>query len=111
MSSAEHCRVERLEKPYDSQSLDRAVAAYLVVGGMGCENCANRVNNALLTLKGVIAAKVYREEGIAIVAYQPEQVHPEALVKAVQGAGQDGKHHYIAELLDLSPARKAQEIG
>lgn len=108
MSNSEHCQVEMLEKPYDSQSLDRSVAAYLAIGGMGCEHCANRVNNALLSLESVIAVKIYLAEGMAIVAYQPEQIQPEVLVEAVQKAGQDSNHHYTAELWDLSPIGKAR---
>jgi len=110
MDKSDNCHVEKQEKPYDTQTLDRAMAAYLAVGGMGCQNCANRVNNALLSQEGVIATKVYLGEGIAIVAYQPEQIQPQALLAAVAAAGDGGKHRYTAELLDLSPAHKAQGI-
>ena len=74
------------------------MAAYLSVGGMGCPRCATRVRNGLLALPGVILAEVFLERGLAAAAYDPVQVSPEDLVRAVAGAGSDGRHRYWAEV-------------
>lgn len=106
----EDCHVEKVERCRDLRTLGQAMAVYLAVGGMGCEHCANRVNNALVALEGVVAVKVYLREGIAVVAYHPQQATLEDLQAAVETAGGDGRHRYTAQPLDLRPAREAQGI-
>lgn len=110
MNEREDCHVEKVERHRDSRALDQAMAVYLAVGGMGCEHCANRVNNALVALEGVVAVKVYLREGIVVVAYHPQQATLEDLQAAVEAAG-DGRHRYTAQPLDLRPAREAQGIA
>ena len=107
MSEHDNCHVDPLEKPIDSQAIEGAVAAYLQVGGMGCPNCAMRVRNGLLGLGGVFAADVDLAQGLAAAAYDPQQVTTEDLIQAVAGAGNDGHHHYFAQLIQQVPARQA----
>jgi copper chaperone CopZ len=111
MSEDGNCHVEAFEKPLDRDALSEAVAAYLSVGGMGCPNCAMRVRNGLLSLEGVFVAEVYLEQGIAAAAYDPGQVKPGDLVQAVALSGNDGRHHYWAELIREVPARQALDWG
>ena len=100
-TSTSNCHVDLIEKPLEQQALDRAQFALLLVQGMGCPNCARRVHNGLLALDGVLAVDVVLERGLAQVLYDPEQVSPIALLPAVAAAGNDGRHHYAAQLLGV----------
>lgn len=75
------------------------VAIRLLVGGMGCDNCAMRVRNALVRLDGVELAHVSVMPPIASVRYDPTRVTPEDLMAAVAGAGAYTRHRYIAAVL------------
>ncbi|GAB4528529.1 MAG: hypothetical protein Fur0018_14670 [Anaerolineales bacterium] len=109
MSESENCNcnVEPMEKPLDKEALASAQAAYLAVSGMGCPNCAARVRNGLLSVEGVLLADVQLQMGIAAAAYDPQRVTPETLVQAVAAAGNDGRHHYEAEVVKVLPANEA----
>jgi len=52
-------------------------------------------------------SEVFLEEGLLAVAYDPALVGPSDLVNAVLGAGNDTRHQYRAEILDLRPAKEA----
>lgn len=106
-----NCHVEPLEKPLDQAALSTAQAAILTVSGMGCPRCAMRVRNGLLGLDGVLLVNVILEMGIAAVAFVPEETTQASLVKAVAGAGNDGRHHYEAHLLQTMPANEAFSIA
>ena len=107
MSEHDNCHVDPVEKPLDREAIQSAVVAYLQVTGMGCPNCAMRVHNGLLGLEGVLAAEVALEHGLAAAAFDPERVNVEGLIQAVAGAGNDGRHHYVARLLKQVPASEA----
>lgn len=107
MIEHDNCYVEPLEKPLDEAALATAMAAYLAVRGMGCPRCALRVRNGLLGLEGVLLADVFLEQGLAAAAYDPQRVSLDDLVNAVAGAGNDGRHHYWAEVLTVIPATDA----
>ncbi len=106
----QECHVEPVEKPVDYAALEKAMVAYLGVGGMGCPRCAMRVRNALLQLDGVILAEVFLEQNLAAAAYDPERVTPEALVAAVASAGNDGRHHYWGQIAAILPAQEALKL-
>jgi copper chaperone CopZ len=103
----DECYVEPLEKPLDEAALESAMAAYLAVGGMGCPRCALRVRNGLLSLEGVLLADVLLEDCVAVAAYDPNRVTPEDLVQAVANAGNDGRHHYWAQVMAVMPVADA----
>ncbi len=107
MSEHENCHVEPLEKPVDQAALANATAVYLAVWGMGCPRCAMRVRNGLLSLEHVLFADVFLEKGLAITAYNPEQVSTDDLMIAVAMAGNDGRHNYRARVIDKVPATQA----
>lgn len=106
MSEHENCYVEPVEKLLDKNALLTAKVAFLSVTGMGCPNCAARVRNGLLRLKGVEYADIFLERGMATVAYRPEKVAAQDLITAVANAGNDGHHHYQARVLQTMPARE-----
>lgn len=106
MSEHENCYVEPIEKTPDKNALLMAEAAFLGVSGMGCPNCAMRVRNGLLNLEGVLYADVYLQNGVATVAYHPQQVTAAGLVTAVYESGNDGRHEYRAHVLQTMPARE-----
>ena len=107
MSENDNCQVEPVEKPLDEDALATAQAAYLYVSGMGCPRCATRVRNGLLALDGVILAEVYLEHNIAAAAFDPQRLTSEDLTQAVMNAGNDGKHHYQAQVAKILPASEA----
>ncbi|MBZ0296732.1 MAG: heavy-metal-associated domain-containing protein [Anaerolineae bacterium] len=107
MDQHHNCAVEPLEKSVDMMALAASTVAYLAVQGMGCSRCAMRVHNGLLRLDGTLAVDVFLEYGLAAVAYNPEQIKPAALLRAVFNAGNDGRHHYQATLVAEKPASEA----
>ena len=93
------CHVERLEKPYDREAVENAVTTYLRIQGMGCPNCAMRVRNGLLSLEGVYAVKIELERGLAAIVYNSESVITDDLIQAVASASNDGRHNYVARVI------------
>lgn len=106
MSEHENCHVEPLEKPVDNTALQTAQAAFLGVYGMGCPRCAMRVRNGLLLQNGVLFADVDLTRSMAVVAFDPHQVIPDDLTTAVANAGNDGRHHYQAFVMQTMPAQE-----
>lgn len=86
------------KKPVQAETA-RQSTAYLEIDGMGCGNCANRVRNALLKTYGVTAVAIDQPDGLGEVNFNPTLVTPDALVQAVQSAGNDGFHHHDARVL------------
>jgi copper chaperone CopZ len=107
MSDHDNCHVDAVEKPLDENALAQAEATFLGVSGMGCPTCAMRVRNGLLSLTGVLYADVNLPNGVAAVAYDPQQVTPMSLVTAVFESGNDGRHEYRAHVLQTMPASEA----
>lgn len=96
----ENCYVEPIYKnTVTADQLQMADRATLVVRGMGCQNCATRVRNSLLSLEGVHGVDVYLNMALAEVIYDREKIPPTELVAAVSRAGNDGRHQYRAELI------------
>jgi len=95
----ENCYVEPINKTTSADQIRKADSALLAVSGMGCENCAMRVRNSLLSLEGVYEADVYLNMAMAEVSYDSNKVAAGMLVDAVSRAGNDGRHEYRAELV------------
>lgn len=105
MTACSDCHVESIMlKPIDTVKLSKSTTAWLSVAGMGCEHCVTRVRNGLLGLNGVLRADVLLEEELAVVAYDPQETSPGNLLKAIRGAGNDGKHTYCATIKTIKPA-------
>jgi copper chaperone CopZ len=107
MSEHENCHVDPVEKSVDKNALAQAEAAFLGVSGMGCPNCAMRVRNGLLNLKGVLYADINLQNGVAAVAYDPQQITKAGLMTAVYESGNDGRHEYRAHILQTMGAAEA----
>jgi copper chaperone CopZ len=95
----ENCYVEPIYRTSSAEQIQNADNATLAVWGMGCENCVTRVRNSLLALEGVYGVDVYLNMALAEVRYNQEKISAQQLVEAVSAAGNDGHHHYRAELI------------
>lgn len=95
----ENCHVEPVQKIATAEEQKTVEMASFSVWGMGCPNCAARVRNSLLSLRGVVCAYVDHIAGTAGVAYNPDLATVEMLISAVARAGNDGRHEYGARLL------------
>lgn len=93
------CHVERIEKNISAEDRDAAQMVILAIWGLGCENCANRVRNSLLRLDGVVSADIGLAHGLALVDYVPSKTNLNDILLAVTAAGNDGHHHYRAEVV------------
>jgi copper chaperone len=63
------------------------IKAEFKVQGMTCGGCERSVQNALTSHKGVVAAKADRASGKVEVEFDPAQIQPDALAKAITAAG------------------------
>lgn len=61
------------------------------VQGMTCGGCVNSVKRAVANLPGVLQTDVSLEKAQATIEYDPAQVSPEQLKKAIGEAGYDVK--------------------
>lgn len=96
----ENCHVEPVYKEtVPVEKLKNADRATLLVAGMGCDNCATRVRNSLLSLENVYGVDMYLNMGLAEIRYDSKKVSTDQLIAAVSGAGNDGRHEYRAELI------------
>lgn len=68
---------------------NKVITAVFPVVGMSCASCALRVDKTLRGLPGVEAAHVNYAAATVRVSFNPETCSPEALRRAVQGAGYD----------------------
>lgn len=97
------CHVQPVERVVTPEELETTKNLSLVVYGMGCPNCAMRVRNSLVSLRGVIQADVDHFTGLANVTFNPSLVEVVDLADAVAEAGSDGRHRYgVFSILDRS---------
>lgn len=92
----ENCHVEPVQKIATAEEQQATTLMMLGVQGMGCPNCAARVRNSLLGLRGVTEADVDHITGTADVEFNPNLVAIPALFEAIEHAGNDGRHRYRA---------------
>ena len=95
----ENCYVEPIYKATSAEQIRDADTALLAIGGMGCQNCATRIRNSLLSLDGVYFVDIYLNLAIAEVSFDGQKVSAKHLIEAVIRAGNDGHHEYRAELV------------
>ena len=95
----ENCYVEPMYKAASADQIRNADTALLAIGGMGCQNCATRIRNSLLSLEGVYFVDIYLNLAIAEVSFDGQKVSVKLLIEAVSRAGNDGRHEYNAELV------------
>ncbi len=75
--------------------------AYLSIAGMGCSNCGARIQAALISIQGVSDVIIDHQAGLGQVTYDPQLVLETLLVQTVNAAGNDGHHHYEAQLIEF----------
>lgn len=59
----------------------------LKVTGMGCADCATKIQNKLKAMAGVTAAKVNLETGRCEVIYDGVNTNPQAILLAIKSLG------------------------
>lgn len=101
MNHRPDCHVTPDVKPIEESALRGARSARLAISGVGCEHCASRVGNALLALDAVLQADVDADTGEAVVAFDPRRADVPDLLAAVAAAGDDGRHHYQARVIEV----------
>lgn len=97
-----HCQVRAIEKPVDRAALHSSAVAVLHVSGMGCGNCAHRVRNGLLSLQGVLAARVDLADGLVRVNFTSASTDLQQVLEAVADAGNGSHHQYRASLVEAT---------
>ena len=96
---SDNCHVEPIQESALAHVLQSADRSLRSISGMGCPNCATRVRNGLLLLEGVHDAEVMLNMRMAEVYYDEKKVSAELLIKAVAGAGNDGRHNYLVQVI------------
>ena len=94
-----NCHVEPIQKTALDHVIQSADRILLSISGMGCQNCATRVRNGLLSLEGVHDAEIMLNMGMAEVYFDEKKISAEMLVQAVAEAGNDGRHNYQAQVI------------
>ena len=96
---SDNCHVEPIHKTALDHVIQNADRILLSISGMGCQNCAARVRNSLVSLDGVHDAEVLLNMRMAEIYFDEKKVTPDALLHAVMAAGNDGRHRYLAEVI------------
>jgi copper chaperone CopZ len=91
-----HCHVEPVDKTPTVEELSAQSEVVLVVYGMGCPRCEQRVRNSLLLMNGVVDALVDHLAGMAKIVFNPQMTTIKDILDAVERAGNDGRHTYCA---------------
>jgi copper chaperone CopZ len=102
LTSETACHVRAIHKSVDPAALQCSAAALLRVDGMGCGGCATRVQNGLLSIPGVLAARVQLVEGVVRVNFDSARTPVQDILDAVATAGRGNGHHYRATLLEAT---------
>ncbi len=92
------CHVTPVAPRRDAQRAATALVR-LRIDGMGCANCAVRVQNAIVRLDGVGAAFVSLYPPVATVRYDPRRLTSQDLLNAVAQAGAPSRHCYCAQVV------------
>jgi copper chaperone CopZ len=95
----DNCHVDPVHKTVTDEEQQTVETVTLAVWGMACPNCAMRVRNSLVAVRGVVNAHVDYHMGMAEVLFNPNMVAIPTLIDAVAEAGNDGRHQYRAALL------------
>ena len=96
---SDHCHVEPIHKTALDHVIQSADRILLSISGMGCQNCAARVRNSLVALDGVHDAEVLLNMQMAEIYFDDKKISATALIQAVIGAGNDGRHRYQAMVI------------
>lgn len=64
-------------------------AIQININGMTCHGCANSIHRILTNIQGVTKADVSWQDGLATVAFDPQQTNIDILKTAIEEAGFD----------------------
>jgi len=95
----DNCHVNPVVKQVAPEAFEKAEMIFLTVSGMGCPNCSLRVQNSLVSLEGVLEARVDHNRSLAQVIFDPASVGTGQLVQAVADAAAGTRHLYQAQVL------------
>ncbi len=98
---SDNCHVDPIHKTALDHVIQSADRILMSISGMGCPNCATRVRNGLLLLEGVHDAEVMLNMRMAEVYFDEKKISAEMLIQAVAGAGNDGRHNYLAQVITM----------
>lgn len=98
MDHSGNCHVPPVQRIPTAEESAMSEESVLQVWGMGCANCAMRVRNSLISQRGVLAAEVDHQKGLALVQHNPDLAPLSSLLTAVEAAGNDGRHNYRAAI-------------
>ena len=96
---SENCHVDPVVKQVAPEAFKNARTIFLAVSGMGCPNCALRVQNSLVRLDGVLEARVDHTQSLAQVVFNPATVSATEMVQAVANTGVGTRHIYRAQVI------------
>ncbi len=96
-----NCHVDKIPSPTVTTAAGTQAVA-LRLGGLGCQNCANRVHNALACTPGVTLVHVNLASGTAIVHIDQHRLRAWELPAVIRSAGVDSRHHYDAVVIDTA---------
>ncbi len=97
-SSPCDCEV-RVSEARTEPAMSDLAEARIVIGGMHCDACARRVQDAVAGLGGVESARVSLAPPGARVLYRPGEITTGALCAAIARAGWGTAHTYRAGTL------------
>jgi copper chaperone len=75
------------ESEVDDVAAAEGTKAQLTITGMTCGACAAKITEALKQTKGVTAAAVDHETGVAEIAFNADKTNVDALVTAIEKLG------------------------
>ena len=96
---SDNCHVEPIRKTALDHVIQNANRILLSISGLGCQTCAARVRNSLVSLDGVHDAEVLLNMRMAEIYFDEKKVSAAELIQAVAGAGNDDRHRYLAEVI------------
>lgn len=85
--------------------LERCAIVTLAIAGMECQDCANRIRNALLAHPGVVETEADAGAALARVWYDPERVSVEEILGVVAVVGEWTQHQFLAVALGRAATR------
>ncbi len=65
----------------------KSETAWLVIEGMNSDACATSVQSALTLVGGVANVSISRDDGMAVVRFDPGRIRPEQFRAAVRAVG------------------------
>ena len=81
------------------------MTSILRVEGMGCQNCARQVRDAIQSLPGISFVKVDLDKAEAVAKWKGEDAAPEELLKALETAG------YPSQILKEPASERSESAG